>query len=60
MISKRGRRRHSPAFKFQVALEAVKGEQMLAELSSRFTLQASQIQCWKKWLLGEGLGGVRA
>ena len=54
MISKRGRRRHSPAFKFQVALEAVKGEQTMAELSSRFEIQASQIQQWKKQLLEEG------
>ena len=33
----------APAFKFQVALEAVKGEQTMAELSSRFEIQASQI-----------------
>lgn len=54
MTSKRSRRRHSPAFKFQVALEAVKGEQTMAELSSRFEIQASQIQQWKKQLLEEG------
>ena len=54
MISKRSRRRHAPAFKFQMALEAVKGEQTLAELSSRFELQASQIQQWKRQLLEEG------
>ena len=54
MITKRSRRRHAPAFKFQVALEAVKGEQTLAELSSRFQLQASQIQQWKRQLLEEG------
>ena len=54
MTSKRSRRRHSSAFKFQVALEAVKGEQTMAELSSRFEIQASQIQQWKKQLLEEG------
>ena len=54
MISKRSRRRFTPAFKFQVALEAVKGEQTLAELSSRFEIQASQIQYWKKQLLEDG------
>ena len=55
MINKRSRRRFTPAFKFQVALEAVKGEQTLAELSSRFEIQASQIQYWKKQLLEDGV-----
>ena len=54
MISKRSRRRFTPAFKFRVALEAVKGEQTLAELSSRFEIQASQIQYWKMQLLEDG------
>ena len=39
------RRRHSPEFKFKVAV---------AELSSRFELQSTQIQQWKKMLLDEG------
>ena len=47
MISNRSRWRFTPAVKFQVALEAVKGEQTLPELSSRFEIQASQIQYWK-------------
>ena len=34
------RRRHSPAFKFKVAIEALKGERTMTELSSRFELQA--------------------
>ncbi len=54
MISKRSRQRFTRAFKFQVALEAVKGEQTLAELSSRFEIQASQFQSWKKQLLEDG------
>ena len=32
----------------------MKGEQTLAELSSRFEIQASQIQYWKKQLLEDG------
>ena len=32
----RERRKHSPAFKAKVALEAMKGEQTVAELSARF------------------------
>ena len=43
MINKRSRRRFTSAFNFQVALEEAKGEQSLAELSSRFEIQASQI-----------------
>ena len=54
MIRKRRRRRFTPAFKFQVALEAVKGEQTLDELSSRFEIQASQIQYWIKQFLENG------
>ena len=32
----RERRKHSPAFKAKVALEAMKGEQTVAELAARF------------------------
>ena len=51
MISSRTRWRFTPAFKVQVALEAEKVEETLAELSSPFEIQASQIQYWKKQLL---------
>ena len=54
MTVKRSRRRHSPAFKCQVAREAIKGEPTLAELSSRFELQGSQIRQWKRQLLEGG------
>ncbi len=33
---KQNRRRHSPSFKARVALEALKGEEAVAELASRF------------------------
>ena len=31
-----GRRKHSPAFKAKVALEAVKGEETVAQLAGRY------------------------
>ena len=47
----RERRKHSPAFKAKVALEAMKGEQTAAELAARFEIHPNQIQTWKKALV---------
>jgi len=47
-MSKRPRRNHAPAFKAKVALEALKGEQTLVELSQRYQVHPSQITEWKK------------
>ena len=47
----RERRKHSPAFKAKVVLEAMKGEQTVNELAARFEVHPNQIQTWKKALV---------
>ena len=47
------RKNHDAAFKARVALEAVKGEKTLAELSSEYSIHANQIGQWRKQLLEE-------
>ena len=52
-----GRRKHSPAFKAKVALEALKGQETVAQLAARHEVHPGQIQAWKKALV-EGASGV--
>ena len=51
------RRKHSPAFKAKVALEALKGQETMAQLAVRYEVHPGQIQAWKKALV-EGASGV--
>ena len=51
------RKRYDPAFKARVALEAVKECKTVAQLSSEFSIHASQIQLWKRQLL-DGAPGL--
>ena len=50
-------KQHSPDFKAKVSLEALKGEQTVAELASRFGVHPTMIHTWKRALL-EGASGV--
>ena len=52
-----GRRKHSPAFKAKVALEALKGQEMVAQLAARYEVHSGQIQAWNK-ALAVGASGV--
>ena len=47
---KQSRRKHSPSFKARVALEAIKGEETIAQLAHRFEVHPSQIRTWKRAL----------
>jgi len=47
----RKQRRHSVDLKAKVALAAIREEGTLAELSSKYSIHATQIQKWKKAVL---------
>jgi len=47
------RKSHDSVFKAKVALEAVKGEKTIAQISSEYKVHSNQISKWKKKLLEE-------
>jgi transposase len=49
--ARRTRRTHTPAFKAQVALAAVREDKTMAELCKQFEVHSNQITDWKRQLL---------
>ncbi len=50
-MTRRKRRNHSPTFKGQVAIAALKGDKTLAELAQQFDVHPNQIADWKMQLM---------
>ena len=50
-MARRKRRNHSPTFKAQVAVAALKGDKTLAELAQQYDVHPNQITDWKSQLL---------
>lgn len=48
------RKTHSAEFKCKVALEALKEQETLADLSQKYSVHVAQIQKWKSQLQKEG------
>lgn len=45
------KRKYSPAEKAKIALEAIKGELSIAQISSKYAVHSTQINQWKRQLL---------
>lgn len=54
---------HTPAFKAQVALAALKGDRTLSEIAARHQIHVKLVQAWKKQMLEQAAtvftGGVK-
>ena len=52
MVKKR--RRHTAAYKFRIALEAVEGSKTISQLSSEHEVHANLNRAWKPQMLDDG------
>ena len=52
MVKKR--RRHTAAYKFRIALEAVEGSKTISQLSSEHEIHPNLTLAWKRQLLEDG------
>ena len=50
----KNRRRHTAAFKFRIALEALEGSKTISQLSSEHDIHTNLIRTWKRQLLEDG------
>ena len=50
---KESRKKHSPSFKAKVALEALKGEETVAQIAVRYEVHPKMVTKWKKALQDE-------
>lgn len=49
------RKQHSAKYKFSVALEAMKGQETINQIASKFGVHPSQVSQWKRQLLEGGV-----
>jgi len=49
------RKQHSAKYKFTVSLEAVKGQETINQIASKFGVAPSQVSQWKRQLLEGGV-----
>ncbi len=52
MVKKR--RRHSAAYKFRIALEALEGSKPISQLSSEREIHPNMVRAWKRQRLEDG------
>ena len=53
---KESRRKYSPSFKAKVALEALKGNETVAQIAARYEIHPNMVTKWKKALQEEAAG----